>query len=496
MRMNTLPAQLRMGFTLLTVAALTGCGTIGGPSGKEEPAATQVVTPAVKKAPPPPPEAEIEVSPLKEISAPQVEEVPQAAEPAKTEEPAPVVEMPTEPNTYLIQLVTKDKTHPSFGDGHKMGFAVNGVQGDDIVVKRGDNVTFRVRTDVKHDFYLSTNVKGWGAAVYREGVEGQFTYQGDVTLKVTDKTPDTLYYQCRNHPSMGGRVVVVNADADMAKVKAKLAEERKARLAAAAKRGGVGEVSEAKAKQKVSYAEMMLRFKGKMVAPEAAAAAKQGITEAKKALTAGDFATAYAKADAAAKHFAKPTKRAGSTAEELAEQKAEYEKKLASLRSFQESHEKAYKAAQKDKDTKAVDYDRAKVDEQIKKADGLAGKQQYNEAMKVLGGAERAVTEALNGMLGSKTLVYEVKFDTPKEEYEYEVKRYQSYAELIPVALEVKKPRPGAIKLMERYKEKGEFFAEKSKESAAAGRWEEAIVVIKDATKEVRRGLMLLGVSM
>jgi len=99
-------------------------------------------------------------------------------------------------------------------------------------------------------------------------------------------------------------------------------------------------------------------------------------------------------------------------------------------------------------------------------------------------------------MLGSRTVVFELKFDTPADEYHYEVERYKSYLVLIPKAIEVRRPSQGAIKLAQTYVDKGKFFAEKAEESAQAGRYAEAIVIVKDATKEVRRGLMILGVSM
>ncbi|MDH5377505.1 MAG: hypothetical protein OEX00_04205, partial [Gammaproteobacteria bacterium] len=120
----------------------------------------------------------------------------------------------------------------------------------------------------------------------------------------------------------------------------------------------------------------------------------------------------------------------------------------------------------------------------------------YKSAIKALRKVEREVTSALNSMLSEQTIVYELKFDTPEDEYKHEVGRYKGYDELVPVAIEMRKPSSGALQLMEQFKKKADFFAEKAEESAKAGRYAEAIVIVRDATLEIRRGLMALGVTM
>ena len=105
-----------------------------------------------------------------------------------------------------------------------------------------------------------------------------------------------------------------------------------------------------------------------------------------------------------------------------------------------------------------------------------------------------SVTEALHRMLDSKTLVYDLNFETAADEYEYELKRFTGYEELIPVAIEAKKPAPGAIKLMESFLTKARKRRDQAIAKGDAGQYGDAIAMLQQATKTVRRALRMVGV--
>ena len=500
--MHVIAIRITLGLMVLSLAA---CGTQ-----QTRQSASAKETAAVVKPAPKNPEiteeedlqvlsAPVEADPIVAEKMEKMEHDSGKVEKAAAKSSGPKLAIPTAPNTWLVTVEPKNFNHFAYGVGDKRGFAINGESGKSLVVERGKTYTFQVRTGVQHDFYFSTNPKGWGASVYRDGVEGQFTYKRDVSFKPSKKTPDTLYYGCRNHNSMGGKIVVVNTAGEKKASLSKLAEEHKAMLAKRTSQAASGvKVTPAKVKQKIAYVDMMLKFKGKGLAAAQKAAISQDLTAARDAMTKGDNATALTLASKAADGFKQKAKSSGPTAEELADQKAEYIGRYETLKAFVESHHASFDAALAGKTpgVKPIDYDRKHVSAEMVKAEKLVKAKKYPQATKIIAQAEREVTLALNQMLGSQTIVYELKFDTPKDEFDYEVKRYHSYLELIPVAIDVKKPKPGSIKLMEMFKKKGAFFEGKSQESAKAGRWDEALVVIKDATKEVRRGLMSLGVTM
>jgi len=442
----------------------------------------------------------IQTEPVKVVEKLKEEKIP-AVTPVPVAVPAPVVsakklDIPTEPNTYLITADEKTKNHPFFGSGNKHGFSLNGIEGGYVIVRRGETVTFKVRTGVKHDFYLTTNPKGWGAAVYTKDVENQFTYQDDVTFTPGDDAPEVLYYGCRNHDSMGGKIVVVDKDADIAAIEAKLKEEHAAKLSKVAQKTDAS-IDPKKVQQKIAYVKMLLQFKGKNLPPQQLQQIKDKLAEAENQQKSGNLNAAMAYANEADAHFSAKVTASGPTKEELEEAKEEFNDHLITLEAFIDSHKATYEDTIKRDKSKAVDYDHDVIGAMISDAQKAAEQNDFKKAGKLVKQAERIVTKALNDMYAGQTaVVYDLDFDTPQEEFDYEVKRYLGYEELIPVAIEVKKPKESSIKLMQTYVDKGKFFKEKAEESAKAERWDEALVIIKDATNEVRRGLRLLGVSM
>ncbi len=399
-------------------------------------------------------------------------------------------------NIFRITSSEKDETHPFYGQGKKFGFSADGLQGATIIVQRGQKYVFDVQTNVQHDFYLSKSEVGWGATAFTQGVDGHYTYRGHVTFSPDDTAPDVLYYQCRNHKLMGGKIMVIAAEADIASLRAKMAKEREQRLSQKPTQPIVKtEVDPKKVKQKIVYAEMLAKFKTKGLPESRIKLIEDKLNSAKQAFDAGANAQAM---DLASETVSLIQGSSGQSVsrEVLAEKRKTYEEALASLDSFKKSHIDAVKRAKKDTDAKIVDYDQVEVERLVRQSTTEVQSENYEAATKNIKKAERIVTFALKEMLGSQTIVYEVVFDSPDEEYQYEVKRFNSYDELVPVAIEVKKPRPSAIKLMEIYVKKGHFFKGKAEEAANSGDYKKAIIIILDATKEVRRGLMLLGVTM
>jgi hypothetical protein len=140
-------------------------------------------------------------------------------------------------------------------------------------------------------------------------------------------------------------------------------------------------------------------------------------------------------------------------------------------------------------------YDRAAVAQKKSEAAALAAKNNYVKANEVLQDAQRLVTMALHKMLDSQTIVYDLKFDSPAEEFDYELRRYKGYEDLIPVAIEMKKPAPGAVKLMESFLAKAQKRRDEAKQKAAENDYAEAIGMVQQATTMVRRALRMVGVS-
>ncbi|MDH4275026.1 MAG: hypothetical protein OEW08_08310 [Gammaproteobacteria bacterium] len=398
------------------------------------------------------------------------------------------------PNSYRVTVGIKDTAHPSYGIGNSLGFTVNGEPGKTLILKRGIESTFDVATDIKHDFYLTTSAIGWGSGAFGTGVRGNFTYRGEVTITPTVETPDVLYYQCRNHKSMGGKILIVNADADLANVQRQIAEEHRQHIAAA---GGVAVAPPAQQSpgaQKMSYASMLFKAKGSALAPPQAKQFEKELAQGHALAENKDDMRTLAYAEDYIRRLNAAT--AGRRSDEaLAESRRAYVDLLDAVHSFEKSHAENSKRA-KVTGGKRVDYDKKQVEGLVNEAAQLAAKNQYDAANPKLQQAQRVITLAINEMLHQQTLVYDKNFATPKDEYEFELGRHDSYVELIPVAKEQRAPSADLEKLIEPFSAKAENLRAMAVKTAGEGDHKNAVLMLQAGTENVQRILRLLGVSM
>ena len=419
-----------------------------------------------------------------------------AAEVSAEQPPAIEIPVSTGPNHFVITAALKDKSHPNYGKGHKMGFLVNNVQGKELVLERGQTYRFDVVTDPKHDVYISLKGIGWGSTPYSEGVDGMYTYKGTITFKPTEKTPDLLFYSCRNHPFMGGKIHIVNPGETV-----KIAKTKGSKASAAATTE-VDQVTKADVNQKIMFAEMLFKSKNSQTVLKSHISeaidlhnkAESELKNAKQSLQAGKHSQAYKQADNAVVLLKKST---GLVPNEsaLEHMKERYAELQASVKDFEASHKESYdRIAKKQGKDAAIDYDKKEVGNLITSAEKYAKQGDYLKANQNLEKAQRAITVAIHKMLNNQTIVYDLNFESAEEEYQYELKRFTGYEELIPIAVEQKKPAEGAKKLMESFVKKGRDLRDRAIKTAKGGDYPTAIAMLQDATKDVRRGLRMIGV--
>jgi hypothetical protein len=410
---------------------------------------------------------------------------------------AAAVPASTGPNDFVVTVGPKQPSHPAFGKGHSLGFLVNGISGKELVVERGQTYTFHVVTNPKHDVYFSKKAIGWGSAPYSEGVEGEFTYKGTITFKPGKDTPDQLFYACRNHPYMGAMIHVIDPGQKVE------IQQQTATVVDASAAKAQSAVTESMVKQKLLFAEMMAGSQGaKRVMASQNDEAKQLVIEAKKLVTeahdkssAGALPEALIMANQALKLLSEATGLVPDD-EELAQLAEDYKTGLAEISGYEKSYRANLKRLEKQGAVaEDVKFDEKKFAELLAKAQSLADQKNYVRANKLLQQAQVTLTGALHKMLDSKTLVYDLKFETPADEYEYELKRFASYEELIPIAIEAKKPAPGAVKLMESFLDKARKRRDEAQSKADAGDYPSAIGMMLQATKTVRRALRMIGVT-
>ncbi len=403
------------------------------------------------------------------------------------------------PNSYIISLKVKSEKHPFYGVGDSKGFVVDGVEGKELILKRGESYYFHIDSTPMHDMYVSTDEMGWGANIVEEGVEGNFAFKGVVTITPNENTPDILFYQCQNHKAMGARFFVVDQDDTRSLAELVAAHGTIGRVNAV--KGDGPKVSDVELKQKLSYANMVVISKpARRVKnsnnPEAKAlfeSSQKKLTEARELQEAGGNRAAMKLIDEALRNMSLASQMVPSEGLK-GEQKQRYNSVVEQLSQQERSHKEAYdRLLQEGEDV--VGYDQGAVSVYKSSAKAHADAQRYTAAITDIEQADRVVTTALNEMLDSRTVKYELNLDTPQGEYEYEHNRYLGYAELVPVAIEEKKPSAGQMMLLNNFVDKSKAMNAKGEAMAEDGSYPDAIRLMQEATKQVRKALRMLGVK-
>jgi tetratricopeptide (TPR) repeat protein len=397
------------------------------------------------------------------------------------------------PREFTITVGKKDPSHPYYGVGHDIGFIVDGVQGEELVLTRGVKYTFLVNTNVQHDFYFTTSPIGRGVGTVTNGITGQFTYRGVVSFTPTASTPAVMYYECRNHQYMGGKIHIATAGE-----KVSIGGAPSISPAAPAERIVV---TEAEVKQKISYAEMVINSSSPVKRVEASdivpakrlvAQAKEKLGNAHTSFDAGDTTGAMNSVDEALRLTSTAIHMVPDTTDQV-NYKERYSTTLDQIHSFEKSYKKNVAKGIKPKSGKELD--EAQYGSLLKEAESLASKEQYQNAMKPLVSANEMLTAALGALLESQTVVYDKNFATPQEEYEYELSRYSSYEELIPLAIEQRKPTEQVVSMMDVLAKRAKEIRNEGVALAAKGDHKQAILALQAATERLQRALRLAGVQ-
>ena len=140
----------------------------------------------------------------------------------------------------------------------------------------------------------------------------------------------------------------------------------------------------------------------------------------------------------------------------------------------------------------ALDLER--VNGMMTKAETLAGGGDHKGANVVLGDAYKSVVAALNKTLMAETIVYDLKFDSPAEEFKHELARNRSYEELVPLAISQLNTARESVQLVERYVQQSKDLRDAAQKAAAGGDYQAALKTIQEATSQLQRALRIVGV--
>ena len=126
------------------------------------------------------------------------------------------------PVVFTVTVASKTSAHPYNGDGSSLGYYINGIEAPAILFNGVDDTTSNSEYVYKFDqsdssnanhplrFYLDANKStAFNTDVSTSGTPGS---SGAFTLiKVSENTPNILYYQCSSHAYMGNHAVATTS---------------------------------------------------------------------------------------------------------------------------------------------------------------------------------------------------------------------------------------------------------------------------------------------
>ncbi len=127
----------------------------------------------------------------------------------------------------------------------------------------------------------------------------------------------------------------------------------------------------------------------------------------------------------------------------------------------------------------------------VQQARRLSGPQ-LRPAIAMLRAAQRALQTGFGSVLG-KDIVYTQSFDSPAEEYRYELARNKSFQNLIPIALEELKPPPEARRTVEELFDYNRSVIREAESQAARKQYAEAVKSVLDGVTALQRALQVAG---
>lgn len=217
-------------------------------------------------------------------------------------------------------------------------------------------------------------------------------------------------------------------------------------------------------------------------------------TRGNDAFIAGNMVWADAFLDEALSVLEEAARQTSDPQQAETRQRERYAELLDDVRAFEATYQDV-RSGQPAKDMKRHDTKIERTRDMIYRAQVMVRDGLYKEATELLERVHGVYLSVLNELLESTALVYDTKFKSPVEEFEYELARYRSYEELIPIALDQFKPDEFTLKLSERYVQDARTAHGAAEKQAAGGDHAAAIGTLQDATKRLQTALRTMGLE-
>ena len=231
------------------------------------------------------------------------------------------------------------------------------------------------------------------------------------------------------------------------------------------------------------------------------AQAKQKITDAQTALEraevelkGGHREAAVRLLDAALREIVAASVLVPDVAHQAARERQQNQELREAIRTFQSLHrDLSSRMASVKRHASSIGTEVARIDELVARADTLVATGDHHQANLLLNTAYAIVVPTLNRMLAAQTIIYELKFDSPAQEFEHELARNRGYEELIPIALARLGTSAEAAILADQYVTQSRELRELARQQVNNGNYRDALKTIQSATAHLERSLRTAG---
>jgi len=216
--------------------------------------------------------------------------------------------------------------------------------------------------------------------------------------------------------------------------------------------------------------------------------ARDKYTQARQAQSDGEFTRSEELANEAIRLVTAAAMKVPNKVDDVTVQKRRYEDLLAQIETYRNWE---HTASDLDAQTQAQ-MDSAILE--IEKAANYAANDDYRKANEFLSMALNIVIQAKNSSLKERTFSYDLNFETPIDEYQYELSRNDDYFRLVPIAIAQKDPSSGIQNLMERFVQKAKIKRHDAETQYEAKQFEQAVKSLQESSSELGSALKIAGV--
>lgn len=167
-----------------------------------------------------------------------------------------------------------------------------------------------------------------------------------------------------------------------------------------------------------------------------------------------------------------------------------YERRLATVKAMMDAQSRVAKEKAL---TGNVASKREAITKYMEEAEAYAKLGRYDQANVTLDKAYAAVTQDVSSMRSGDKLVKDLKFDTPHDEYVYEIDRNDSHFMLLKLQLAEKPPMGGYAEQIEALRREADDMRKQAELQGNGKNYPEAIKTLGDSTQKLIRALRMAG---